>query len=137
MSATGECCPVLPHEVLTEDQPMCNVISPAVESPVWRAIGNKCRGQEFLARQQGAVSQKQEWIERESQKALIPRKVVSQSAQDAFYARLQKDADQRAARKAEAVSARLAKEAALLKSSKLWRISHKCADCISSIGKFS
>lgn len=71
------------------------------------------------------MSQKEEWIEKESQKAMIPRKVVSQATQDAFYARLQKDADQRAARKAEAMSAKLAKEAALLKSSKLWRISHK------------
>jgi hypothetical protein len=69
--------------------------------------------------------QKAEWIEKESQRALIPRRVVSHATQDAFYARLQKDADQRAARKAEAISAKLAKEAALLKSSKLWRISHK------------
>lgn len=75
------------------------------------------------------MSQKQEWIERESQKAMVARKKVSQATQDAFYARLQKDADQRAAKKAEAMSAKLAKEAALLKSSKLWRINPRlCRD---------
>jgi hypothetical protein len=83
------------------------------------------RGQEFLARQRAAVTHKEEWIDLEAQRAMVPRKVVSKAAQDAFYQRLMHDADKRAATKAAAISAQLAKEAALLKSSKLWGISHK------------
>jgi hypothetical protein len=83
------------------------------------------RGQEFLARQKNAVAQKEAWVEEELRCHRVPRKVVSKEAQDNFYGRLMEDAEKRTAKHAAALTAKLAKEAAILKSSKLWGISHK------------
>lgn len=83
------------------------------------------RGQEFLARQIHAVEHKNKWIDSEFKRYEAPRRVTSKAAQDEFYHRLMQDTDRRAARKAAALSEKVARDTAILKASKLWGLSHK------------
>eukprot|EP00892_Ulva_mutabilis_P005760 jgi/Ulvmu1/3556/UM166_0010.1 len=83
------------------------------------------RGQQFLQRQQQAVTQKHTWVEQELTRSEVSRKKVTKKQQDEFFARLMQDSQQRATKKATAMSEKIAREAAILKSSKLWGISAK------------
>jgi hypothetical protein len=83
------------------------------------------RSQEFLARQVHAMEHKDKWIDSEYKRYEAPRRVTSKSAQDEFYHRLMQDTDRRAARKSTAMAEKIARETAMLKSSKLWGLSHK------------
>ena len=83
------------------------------------------RGQEFLARQARAVAHHDAWVRTEFARCQKPRRVTTQGAQNEFYKRLMQDTDKRAAQKAAVTTERIARETAILKSSKLWAISEK------------
>eukprot|EP01025_Chloroclados_australasicus_P003102 TRINITY_DN10714_c0_g1_i4.p2 TRINITY_DN10714_c0_g1~~TRINITY_DN10714_c0_g1_i4.p2 ORF type:complete len:196 (+),score=16.55 TRINITY_DN10714_c0_g1_i4:180-767(+) len=87
----------------------------------YRAI----RGQEFLARQRNAISDKDMWVEQQLTATAPQCKLISKNAQDEFFKRLMEDSDKRKAKLAAAISDKLAKEETILKSSKLWGLSHK------------
>lgn len=71
------------------------------------------------------MTNKHKWVEDELRKTNVPRKQVTRKQQDEFFGRLMQDAQQRAGKKAAAMSDKIAKETAILKSSKLWGISAK------------
>ena len=83
------------------------------------------RGQEFLARQVHAVEHKEHWVANEFERLQKPRRTTTRAAQDDFYKRLMQDTDKRAARKAAVTADIMARETAILKSSKLWALSEK------------
>lgn len=83
------------------------------------------RGQQFLARQAHTVAKHEAWVKAEYARCQKPRRVTTQSAQNAFYKRLMQDTDKRSARNAAVTIERVARETAILKSSKLWAISEK------------
>lgn len=90
-----------------------------------RILCRAVRGQQFLHRQHQAVVGKYTWVEQELSRYQIARKKVTKRQQDEFFRRLMNDAQQRAAKKAAAMSETVARETAILKSSKLWGISAK------------
>lgn len=71
------------------------------------------------------MAKKYKWVEEELRKTCVARKQVTKKQQEEFFGRLMQDAQQRAGKKAAAMSDKIAKEAAILKSSKLWGISAK------------
>lgn len=83
------------------------------------------RSQEFLARQAHAVVHKEAWIDKEFERLQPPRRVTLRAKQDEFYRRLMQDTERRAARQKAATVECMAREAAILKSSKLWALSEK------------
>lgn len=83
------------------------------------------RGQDFLARQAQTIADHEAWCEQQYAEHALKARGTTPEAKEAFYKRLMADTERRAAVKAAALSEKAAREAAILKTSKLWAISEK------------
>jgi phage gp46-like protein len=83
------------------------------------------QGQVFLARQAQTIADHEAWCEKQYAAHALGARSTTPAEKEAFYKRLMADTERRAAVKAAALSEKAAREAAILKTSKLWAISEK------------
>ena len=78
------------------------------------------RAQQFQARQRNAIIEHARWVDKQFDDLKKAPKVVPRTVLDMFYSRLQNDDARRRSAREKAVSEKLAKEEAILKSSALF-----------------